>query len=212
MSIDLNVFVNDARCQPVIITFWVGLATSIVTVITGCFKLKIEHERIEHEKSQWILDFLLDKEQKLQEARIRSYPNVMRWLKNLSNYNENELDSSKLHRLIGELNSLGYSEAALFMLPETRSKLFALREELRALVSNEHNFLENLEKMRSGNRTQLTEMLRRDLSHHSSDWGEYSTLLEDLIKQFKSIKKNRKRDWFNCFSSNLLTKFRTDQD
>ena len=176
----LAAVLDDARFWAAVITGAAGFAAAVSAVINGVSKYWNELRRARHEEVRWILELQSELEKRLHARRVRTYPEVFRWLQKLSHHSDDTLDSASLETLATELNDIGYSEAALYMLPETRATLFALRDELLELARADDNFTQRLEKMRAGNRTRLTEMLRRDVNHTRSEWGEYRPLLDHI--------------------------------
>jgi hypothetical protein len=187
----LAAVLDDARFWAAVITGGAGLAAAIFALINGAFKYWIELRRTRHEEIRWILDLQSDLEKRLHEGRARTYPRVFEWLRKLSHHPSETLTSTTLTSLAAELNEIGYSEAALYMLPETRATLFALRVELSSLANGGDNFPQRIEAMRAGNRTKLTEMLRRDLNHTRSEWGNYRPLLDQIVLSIEAAKKSK---------------------
>ena len=184
---------DDARFWAAVITGGAALAAAVTALISGAFKYWIDFRRTRHEEIRWILDLQSELEKRLHEGRARTYPEVFAWLRKLSHHPSEILDSATLETLVTELNEIGYSEAAIYMLPETRATLFALRTELSALANGGDNFIQRLEKMRAEDRTRLTEMLRRDLNHTRSEWGDYRPLLDQIAISIQSAKKSKSK-------------------
>jgi len=77
------------------------------------------------------------------------------------------------------------------MLPDTRKAIFTLREALRQLADGKIQ----PEEMMSGVRTDVAELMQRDLSHTGSVWrAELPSLLTKIAKAVEDSQP--KRSWW----------------
>ncbi|MBX7056657.1 MAG: hypothetical protein K1X75_01235 [Leptospirales bacterium] len=135
-------------------------------------QLALERRRFQHEQRRWRIEFTRDRELALFQERLRSYPALLKSLGALGEQRSRRIAPARLRRLAGELNELGYGPAALAMLADTRRALFILRDRCRR---NGRTPAE-MEKLLKA-RTDLIELLRRDLNH-SSLWRSARPLLD----------------------------------
>jgi hypothetical protein len=134
----------------------------------------VEERRVRHEEIRWALDLNNQREIELHKMRLQSYPEVFAALGRLSDYNIRQLDEQALLDLAERLNACGYGEAGLCMLPDTRTTLFIVRDRVLQLARKTLSYEEFLR----GPRTDLVELMRRDLNHDWSQWREYKPLIE----------------------------------
>ena len=106
--------------------------------------------------------------------RLRTYPLVLETLENLSSHNVKELSDNDIRDLADKFNAFGYGEAGLCMLPDTRDTVFSLRRDLILFANNKIGARE----LMGGSRTDLIELLRRDVNHDWSRWRDFQTLTE----------------------------------
>ena len=106
--------------------------------------------------------------------RLRTYPEVFSLLNQLSHFNIGSLSEGQILELAAKLNALGYGKVGLCMLPDTRDVLFDLRLDLVRFARKEVD----ADYIMSGKRTDLIELMRRDLSHNWSQWRELKPLID----------------------------------
>lgn len=106
--------------------------------------------------------------------RLRTYPAVLETLERLSGHYIYKLSEEEILGLADKFNMFGYGEAGLCMLPDTRDAVFALRTDLIRLAGKEID----AKSIRRGSRTDLIELLRRDVNHDWSRWRDFQTLTE----------------------------------
>lgn len=135
-------------------------------------QLQLDRRRFRQERRRWRVEFTRDREQALFQERLRSYPQLLVALGALGEQRARRISLRRLRQLADELNRLGYGPAALAMLPDTRRALFVLRDRCRKLKPDSPEFEGLLAA-----RTDLIELLRRDLNH-SSIWRQTDHLLE----------------------------------
>jgi hypothetical protein len=140
--------------------------------------LEIEERRIKHEENKWTLELNNQLELELHKMRIRTYPEVFSMLSLLSHYNIDHLTESQAQEFADKLNQWGYGEVGLCMLPDTRDAVFCLRTKLMRFVRKEIPTKELIH----GERTDLIELMRRDLNHEWSVWRKFKPLI-DLHKE-----------------------------
>lgn len=168
-----------------ILTFFAGLIAAIVNFFHERSEkekwqrtLEIEERRIKHEENKWALELNNQRESELHKMRLRSYPEIFAALELLSHYHQNEINEGTVTALATKLNRWGYDEAGLCMLPDTREAIFALRRHLEKYLRKEIN----AEEVMHGPRTDLIELMRRDLNHNWSVWRQFKTLTDDNLE------------------------------
>ncbi|MBD2101603.1 hypothetical protein [Leptolyngbya sp. FACHB-261] len=133
--------------------------------------IELEERRIRHEENKWILELNSQRELTLYKMRLRTYPDIFVALEQLSQYRVNEINENKARELAEKLNTWGYSDASLCMSPDTREAVFALRRKIGKYLQKEIS----AKDLTKGPRTDLIELMRRDLNHGSL-WREFETL------------------------------------
>ncbi|MBD1871261.1 hypothetical protein H6F95_28940 [Cyanobacteria bacterium FACHB-471] len=147
--------------------------------------IELEERRIRHEENKWILELNSQRELELYKMRLRAYPEIFVMLEQLSHYRINGIDENKARELAEKLNEWGYSDAGLCMSPDTREAVFALRRRLGKYLQKEIS----AKDLTKGPRTDLIELMRRDLNHGSL-WREFETLTgRNLAEIQKFIEK-----------------------
>jgi hypothetical protein len=169
-------------------TFFAALLTTLVSVYRERFeKLKwtrtfdLEERRFNHEKNQWALELTNLREMELFKQRLQEYPELFTDLGALSSHNLGALTPGKALTLADKLNEFGYGKAGLCMLPDTRQAVLILRNSLKAFDAGQ-----NIETIKDP-RTNLLELMRRDLSHNRSIWRDYESLLDVNRKQLELL-------------------------
>jgi hypothetical protein len=150
------------------------LSAATLTTVVGLYRERSEQRRIRHEENRWIFELNNQRELELHRMRIRTYPEVFAVLARLSDYNVRQLKETELMELAAQINQCGYGEPGLCMLPDTRTALFVVRDRILQLARGTMT----PEKFLRGPRTDLVELMRRDLSHGWSEWREFKSLIE----------------------------------
>jgi hypothetical protein len=146
-----------------------------------------EERRIKHEENKWVLELNSQRELELYRTRLRTYPDIFIALEQLSQYRVNELSEDAAIELANSLNVWGYSEAGLCMSSDTRESVFSLRRKLEKYLHKEINARD----LTKGPRTDLIELMRRDLNH-GSIWREFETLTgRNLAEMQKFVEGER---------------------
>jgi len=178
-----------------IFTFFAGLIAALVNFFHERSEkekwqrtLEIEERRIKHEEHKWVLELNNQRELELHKMRLRTYPEIFTGLELLSHYHWNGINETTITALATNLNKWGYGEAGLCMLPDTREAIFALRDYLEKYLRKEIN----LEELMRGPRTDLIELMRRDLNHNWSAWRQFKTLTDDNLDEMKKILSDKK--------------------
>lgn len=99
---------------------------------------------------------------------------MFKGLGQLSHYNIHQLTESQALELADRLNQWAYGEPGLYMLPDTRTAMFVLRDRLVRFARKRIT----AEELLRGPRTDLVELMRRDLNHDWSEWREFKPLIE----------------------------------
>jgi hypothetical protein len=151
-----------------------ALSTAILTTIVSLYRERSEQRRIRHEENRWIFELNNQRELELHRMRIRTYPEVFTVLSRLSDYNIRQLEEADLKEMAERINECGYGEPGLCMLPDTRTALFVVRDRILQLARGTMT----PERFLRGPRTDLVELMRRDLNHGWSEWREFKSLIE----------------------------------
>lgn len=138
--------------------------------------LELEERRIKHEEIKWALELNNQREMEIHRVRLKTYPEIFTALSSLSHHNLHKLTDDRLLELADMLNSWGYGESGLCMLPDTRDAVFRLRNTLTQAAQGKIQVRELVS--RNSTRTELIELMRRDLNHSWSPWREFKSLLE----------------------------------
>jgi len=139
--------------------------------------LEMDERRIKHEENKWVLELNSQRELELHKMRLRTYPEIFAALEQLSHYHQDGLNENVVTELATKLNKWGYAEAGLCMLPDTRESVFALRRHLEKYLRKEIS----AEEVMRGPRTDLLELMRRDLNHNWSIWRQFKTLTDESL-------------------------------
>ena len=171
-------------------TFFAALLTALVNFYKERFEkekwrrtMELEEQRFNHEKNRWALELTNLREMELFKQRFHEYPELFALLATLSSHNLQGFKPEKALTLADKLNGLGYGKVGLCMLPDTREAIFILRDYLKAFAATR---LTDAEMMISP-RTDLIELMRRDLSHDRSRWRDYKSLIEINREQLQRI-------------------------
>jgi hypothetical protein len=133
-----------------------------------------------------------DFERRLQEVRLRAYPPVFADLKKLSHFPDRLYSRDDLMSLTEDVNSWGYGEAGLVMLPDTREAVFKMRDELRQLAGSASEPTKLTEEFRKRTRTDVAELMKRDLGLPESKWRPDLPLLLSRIKKIVDSSRSSK--------------------
>lgn len=136
--------------------------------------LELEERKIKHEENKWTLELNNQRELELMKSRLSSYPEVFASLGKLSHHNIKSLSRENILELSDKFNSYGYGLSGLCMLPDTRDAAFVLRDYLKLFADKRVNDYDVM----GGPRTDLIELMRRDLSHDRSVWRDYKPLIQ----------------------------------
>lgn len=175
----------DTALQAAIIGALFTLSAAILASLVNYYRERSERERWQrtlefeqkkqsYERIRWALDLNNQREIELHKMRLRTYPAVLETLERLSGHYINKLSEEEIRGLADKFNAFGYGEAGLCMLPDTRDAVFALRKDLIRLAGKEID----AKSLRAGSRTDLIELLRRDVNHDWSRWRDFQTLTE----------------------------------
>lgn len=184
----------DVTIQAAIIgavfTFFAALATILASYLRERSErqkwhrtLQLEERRIRHEELKWALDLNNQREIELHRMRLRTYPKVFELIVPLSRCNIFLLDKERIEKLANQFNEIGYGEAGICMLPDTREAVFTLRDALFGLARKEVS----AEDVMRGPRTDLAELLRRDSNHDWSPWRQFKTLIDANRERIQKI-------------------------
>jgi hypothetical protein len=149
---------------------------------------EMEERRIKHEENRWVLELNSKHELELHKMRLRTYPEIFAALEQLSHYHQDGLNENVVTELATKLNNWGYAEAGLCMLPDTREAVFALRRHLEKYLRKEIS----TEEVMHGPRTDLIELMRRDLNHNWSIWRQFKTLTDESLEGVQRTLADRK--------------------
>jgi hypothetical protein len=144
---------------------------------------ELEERRIRHEENKWALELNNWREMELYKMRLRTYPEVFSVLERLSLQNIDQLNENELTEIIEKLNKWGYGEPGLCMLPDTRDAIWVLRDYLKAFAQKKVSAMD----IRKGPRTDMSELMRRDLSHDPSRYRDYNPLIDINRKRIQNI-------------------------
>lgn len=133
--------------------------------------IELEERRIRHEENKWVLELNSQRELELYKMRLRTYPEIFVMLEKLSQHRIDEINEDEARELARNLNKWGYSDAGLCMSPDTREAVFSLRRRISKYLHKEIS----AKDLTKGPRTDLIELMRRDLNH-GSIWREFETL------------------------------------
>lgn len=150
--------------------------------------VELEERRIKHEENKWILELNSQRELELHKMRFRTYPEIFAALEQLSHYRIDSLNESEIQEFMDKVNLWGYGEAGLCMLPDTRDAVFNLRFNLKQYLDKK---ISARDLMR-GARTDLIELMRRDLSHNWSTWRQFETLTGQNLADAQKLMESRK--------------------
>lgn len=164
----------DATIQVAIIAGLFTVGAALLTSLASFYRERLEKRRIRHEENKWALDLNNQREMELHKMRLRTYPEVFAALRKLSSYTIHQLDEQQALELADRLHEWAYGEPGLCMLPDTRTALFVLRDKLVQFTRKKVSARELLR----GPRTDLIELMRRDLNHDWSEWREFEPLIE----------------------------------
>jgi len=156
------------------------LVAGLVSTFVALLKHRLECRRLRHDEIRWLLELHGELERKLLEARLETYPDVFKGLQQLSHYPPSERSRDDWLGLAATVNDWGYGKAALVMLPDTRAAIFKLREALRQLADGKID----AEQMMAGARTDVAELMQRDLNQNGSVWREN---LPSLMSQIAKV-------------------------
>jgi hypothetical protein len=161
-------------------TFFAALLTTLVNFYRERSErekwhrtLELEERRIRHEENKWALELNNWREMELYKMRLRTYPEVFSALERLSMQNIPHLSENEIMELVDKLNKWGYGEPGLCMVPDTRDAIWVLRDYLKLFAQKKVS----AKVIRGGPRTDLIELMRRDLSHDPSKWRDYKPLI-----------------------------------
>lgn len=164
----------DVTVQVAMIGGLFALFATVLTILTNRYQEQLERRRVRHEENRWALELNNARELELHRMRLRTYPEVFAVLGRLSDYNIRQLSEEELLAAAAQLNGWGYGEAGLCMLPDTRTALLILRDRVLQLARKTMSYEEFLR----GPRTDLVELMRRDLNHDWSEWRDLKPLIE----------------------------------
>lgn len=151
--------------------------------------MELEERRIKQEENKWILELNSQRELELHKMRLRTYPEIFIALEQLSHHCIKKLDENAISQLADKLNNWGYSEAGLCMLPDTRAAIFSLRKDLVKYLHKEINSHD----LMKGSRTDLIELMRRDLNHNWSIWRQFKTLTDENLAGFQKATEDKEQ-------------------
>lgn len=147
---------------------WITGTAGVVSVIVAALKHQLESRRLRNDEVRWLLELQGDIERKLLDARLEAYPDVFKSLQDLSHFPPAQRSSSDWLKAASVVNDCGYGKAALVMLPDTRAAIFKLQASLQQLADGKLSE----EEMMSGARTDVAELMQRDLNLTGSIWRE----------------------------------------
>lgn len=162
----------DITIQTALIGAIVTTCISIITIIFNFYKeraekekwkrtLELEERKITHDENKWAFELIINREIKLFEKRIETYPKLFLLLNIFSKTKLKNVQKSEIVELINKLDGHVYGEIGLYMLSDTRDALVKFRNDCLKCLDGQLEF----KYMRFGTRTELLELMRRDLSH-----------------------------------------------
>jgi hypothetical protein len=173
-------------------TFFAALLATLVNFYhersereKGRRMLELEERRIRHEENKWALELNNWREMELYKMRLRTYPEIFSSLERLSMEHLPHLSENEVIELVDKLNKWGYGEAGLCMVGDTRDAIWVLRDFLKLFVQKKVSDIE----IRGGPRTDLIELMRRDLSHDPSKWRDYKPLIAINRERIRALLK-----------------------
>ena len=163
----------DSAVQVALIGAVVTVLAALLTLLTNTLQSRIERRRVRHEENRWAFELNSEREMELHRMRLRTYPEVFDALGKLSSVNIRRLTPEELQALAEQFNRWAYGEPGLCMLPDTRTALLIARDRLLQLSRR----TTTAEQFLRGPRTDLVELMRRDVNHDWSQWREYKDLI-----------------------------------
>lgn len=158
------------------------LMAAVLGMVVNFHQSKLEAQRIDHERQRWLLELHSKFEDKLYNLRLKGYVPILASLELLSHYRIHDSTSEQLRDLASKMNSWGYGPAGLCMSGATRDSLFALRFKLIDYIDGKID----AETLMAESRTDLIELMRRDLNHSTSTWRNLPSLLAEIQSAIKT--------------------------
>jgi hypothetical protein len=171
-------------------TFFAGLLTAIVSLYRERLEkqkwartIALDEQRFNHEKNGWALELTNLREMELFKQRLQEYPELFADLAALSSHRLGDLTPGKALALADKLNEYAYGQAGLCMLPDTRQAITILRNSLKGFGAGQDQKTKSkpwppeIEAIMRP-RTDLLELMRRDLGHGGSIWRDCKPLIE----------------------------------
>ena len=186
----MNITIQTALISAVV-TFCISLITILFNFYRERFEkekwkrtIELEERKIIHDENKWAFELIINREIKLFEQRIEKYPKLFSLLNIFSKTRLSVVKNSDIEKLINQLDNHIYGEIGLCMLSDTRDSLIKFRNDCLKCLDGKIE----LKDMRYGSRTELLELIRRDLSHDLR-FHDYKSLINVERDQISDILK-----------------------